>query len=190
MNTPAHVAVNLVLLGRKHRPELNGPILLGALLPDVPIIVFYMVEKLHRNLPEAVIWSDAYYQPGWQAFFDVFNSIPLALAGWLVFTMWKHSRPAIFFASMALHATLDFLLHHDDAHRHFMPLSDWRFESPVSYWDPDHFGQVMSFVEIAAVIGACMLLWRRFPSAETRRMTAGLAGVYSAYWAYVMVVWM
>lgn len=91
---------------------------------------------------------------------------------------------------MALHATLDFLLHHDDAHRHFMPLSDWRFESPVSYWDPDHFGQVMSFVEIAAVIGTCMILWRRFPSGGARRMTTGLAGVYSAYWAYVMVVWM
>ncbi|CAB5098070.1 hypothetical protein D3OALGB2SA_1648 [Olavius algarvensis associated proteobacterium Delta 3] len=86
MNTPAHVAVNLVVFGRKHRPELNVPILLGSLLPDLPIIVFYMVEKLYRNLPESVIWSDAYYRPGWQAFIDVFNSIPLALAGWLVFT--------------------------------------------------------------------------------------------------------
>jgi len=190
LNTPAHIAVNLVLLGRKHRPELNVPILLGALAPDTPIIVFYLIVKLYLNLPESVIWSDAYYNPGWQAFFDLFNSIPLALAGWLVFTIGKQSRPAVFFASMVLHLMLDFLLHHDDAHRHFMPLSRWRFESPVSYWDPDYFGKVMSFVEIAAVVGACVILWRRFPSTQARRCTAGLAGIYSAYWAYVIVVWM
>jgi len=190
MNTPAHIAVNLVLLGRKDRTELNAPILFGALAPDAPIIGFYLVAKLYLNLPESVIWADAYYTPGWQAFFDVFNSIPLALAGWLVFTIRRRSRPAIFFASMALHSILDLLLYHDDAHRHFMPLSGWRFESPVSYWDPDHFGQVMSVAEVAAVIGACLILWRRFPSVEARRITAGLAGVYSAYWAYVMVVWM
>ena len=26
-------------------------------------------------------WSDAYFEPGWQAFFDLFNSLPLIALG-------------------------------------------------------------------------------------------------------------
>ena len=80
------MAINLVLLGPKDRPELNLPILFGALMPDVPMLVFYLDAKLLRNLPETVIWADAYYHPGWLAVFDGFNSIPLALGGWLLAT--------------------------------------------------------------------------------------------------------
>jgi len=190
MNTPAHMAINLVLLGRKDRPELNLPILFGALMPDVPMLVFYLDAKLLRDLPETVIWADAYYHPGWLAVFDGFNSIPLALGGWLLATIGKHSRWAVFFASMALHGVGDFLLHHDDAHRHFAPLSNWRFESPVSYWDPDHLGHVMGLIEIAAVVGACVFLWRRFSSSGARRIIVGLAAVYTVYWGYAVAVWM
>ena len=35
----------------------------------------------------------------------------------------------------------------------FWPLSSWRFVSPVSYYDPAHFGRVFMIVEIALAIG-------------------------------------
>ncbi|MFT5443587.1 MAG: hypothetical protein ACI8W3_002637, partial [Myxococcota bacterium] len=33
-----------------------------------------------------------------------------------------------------MHVALDLSLHNADAHRHFLPLSHWQFEGPVSYW--------------------------------------------------------
>ena len=39
----------------------------------------------------------------------------------------------------------------DDAHRHFYPLSDYRFISLVSYWDPRHYGTVAMPAELLTV---------------------------------------
>ena len=52
MNTPAHATLNLLLLGRKNRPETAVPIVIGAALPDVPMFIFYAYEKLIQNTPE------------------------------------------------------------------------------------------------------------------------------------------
>ena len=40
------------------------------------------------------------------------------------------------FSAALVHLTLDFPLHNDDARAHFWPLTNWKFTSPVSYWDP------------------------------------------------------
>lgn len=52
------------------------------------------------------------------------------------------------------------------AHRHLFPLSDWRFASPVSYWDPAHHGDVFLAAEADLVaLGGLVLLRRRAPPA-------------------------
>lgn len=78
MTSPTHAIVNLLALGkgRPHREWLA--VTLGALLPDLPMFVFYLIERLVLGTPEAVIWQTAYYESRWQDFFDVFNSLPLA----------------------------------------------------------------------------------------------------------------
>ena len=53
---------------------------------------------------------------------------------------------------MALHVPEDLFLHHDDGHRHFYPLSQWRYSSPVSYWDPNHYGKIVAPLEALAVV--------------------------------------
>jgi hypothetical protein len=64
MNTPAHAILNLLVL-KRHQMN-NAPILVGAILPDSPMFVFYFVEKFIRNMPEATIWTQSYYHPLWQ----------------------------------------------------------------------------------------------------------------------------
>src|SRR5918996_1226720 len=81
MNTPAHAMLNLALLGRRDRPERALPILLGSVLPDVPIFLFYVWVRLVQGMPDARIWTEIYFQPGWQALFDLFHSLPLILIG-------------------------------------------------------------------------------------------------------------
>ena len=53
---------------------------------------------------------------------------------------------------MVLHSLLDLPVHNDDAHRHFFPLSNYRFISPISYWDPNHYGGIVSVVELLLVL--------------------------------------
>ena len=81
----------------------------------------------------------------------------------------------------------DLPLHNDDAHRHFFPFSDWRFSSPVSYWDPQHYGYWASLVEFSCVLLASIFLYLR--NAVLRPWVASILAIYLAYWMYVYIVW-
>ena len=72
------------------------------------------------------------------------------------------------FASAAVHALFDLLVHREDGHRHLWPLSDWRFMSPVSYWDPEYGGALGSLLEVVLVAAASVVLWRRHPQRPVR----------------------
>ena len=82
-------------------------------------------------------------------------------------------------ASMMLHAVADLLTHHDDAHRHLWPLGDWRFASPVSYWDPRHHGLWFAPVECAAAIALLPIAWRLLRQRAARLALGALAVAYA-----------
>lgn len=198
MNTPTHLVVNLLVLGRRDRPREITPIGLGALVPDAPMLVFYLWERLVAGASEQEIWGARYWDPGWQAFIDAFNSLPLIALGlgvsWYLYARTTHTTAGrwlgLFFTSMALHVALDLPLHHEDAHRHLFPFSDWRFLSPVSYWDPERFGGVVSLLEV--LIGAFGLtgLWIRYRHPYPRTVVAVTGAIYVAFAAFVVLVWM
>lgn len=190
MNTPAHAVASLLILGDEERPETGLPLVIGALLPDLPIVVFYAYQKLWRGMPEDWIWSQGYRLSSWQAFFDVFNSLPLILIGLLAARALGSIRLTAFFASMGIHVLGDLPLHHDDAHRHLFPVSDWRFESPVSYWDPAHYGLFVAPFEALLVFAGGLFLIRRHSARRMRLSIAGLIGFYAVYWGYVVIVWL
>ena len=186
MNTPAHVIINLLLLSRKPDHRRSAIIVAGALLPDLAIIVFYGWHLL-LGTNESQIWSVEYYRPLWQGGIDIFNSIPLISLAMLLSWYARQYLLLIFFSSMLLHVFGDLPLHHDDAHRHFFPFSDWRFESPVSYWDPAHHGAWAGLVEFVSVLAAA--LWMYWRWALLRPWVAVTTAVYLLYWVYVFMVW-
>ena len=159
MNTPAHVIFSLSLLGKNNAANYTGAIALGALLPDAVMLIFYAYEKFN-GVPENIIWSDHYYQPFWQNLIDIFNSVPLLLAGLALMYFKKYNYFVLLFASMLIHCFFDFPVHHDDGHRHFFPISQFRFQSPVSYWDPEHFGNITGLVEIVLFLAGSIFLWQ------------------------------
>ena len=70
----------------------------------------------------------------------------------------------IFCASL-LHTIIDIPLHSTDGPLLFFPL-DWnyRFASPISYWDPNYYGHIWSFFEHCFDIAILLLLifyWRK-----------------------------
>ncbi len=135
------------------------------------MFLFYAWQKGVRGLPESDIWNTAYFLADWQNFFDVFNSIPLLLAAAWVAKRFRRADLEAFFLSASVHCVFDLFLHHDDAHRHFFPFLDFRFASPVSYWDPRHGGALGAGFELAAVGVASVWLWR---SRENRWLRVGL----------------
>jgi len=189
MNTPAHVVINLLCIGRPDRAWILTPVIVGAILPDAPMFVFYFVEKVIRRTPEFVIWRQSYFQPAWQNFIDCINSLPLMLIG-LSIAIWLGSQAGkLLFGSMILHVAGDLPLHHDDAHRHFFPFSNWRFISPVSYWDSRHYGDIVSALEIFAVILSSTILFKVYRSWAGKFSLAVIGGMYLVYFAYVFTIW-
>jgi len=180
MNTPSHLIINLAILRQGQAPAATWPILLGAFAPDAALFGFYGWAKLVQRLPEAVIWTEAYYRQAWQHIFAVGNSIPLALAGLGGSLILQRPLAAAFFASMLLHHLGDLPLHHDDAHRHFWPLSDWRFISPVSYWDRNHWGAVGALIELVLLAVAVGVLWSRLDSMTGKVLMVVVLGAQAA----------
>ncbi|MGD1807952.1 hypothetical protein ACP6PL_21310 [Dapis sp. BLCC M126] len=160
MNTPSHAIINLALLTKSQLPQANLAIVIGGILPDIPIFIFYFWAKFIVRLPEAKIWSEAYYQPLIQNLVAIFHSIPLAIIGLLISYYFGWQIMQVICISLVLHSLLDLPVHNDDAHRHFFPFSNYRFISPISYWDPKHYGSIVALIEILLVLLATL---RVFP---------------------------
>ena len=152
MKTPSHAIINLAILGTTQHSEFNLLIVTGGTLPDIPIFLFYFWAKYIARLPEAKIWSEAYYEPFVQNIVALFHSIPLAAIGWLIAYCFGWPSVQILFVSIILHSLGDLPVHNDDAHRHFFPFTNYRFISLFSYWDRNHYGSIVSLVEMLLVL--------------------------------------
>ncbi len=151
------------------------------------MIGFYVWQRLGQ-VPERVIWSERYFDASWQAFFDVFNSLPLIAAAALV-AAWRRSEWMLaLLLSMAVHAVCDLLVHREDAHGHFYPLTSWRFISPVSYWDPAHYGAWFLGFELLLVLTGSVLLLRR-QETPWRVVGASTLALTAAFALFAVVTW-
>ena len=182
MNTPAHLVASLAVLGGGEGRPYTRAIAFGAVLPDLPMFLFFAWETFVMAVPQRQIWDERYFAADWQLFFDVFNSIPLALA--VAAVAYAMGRRAWFWGSLSLvlHALLDLPVHREDGHRHFLPFTEWRFMSPVSYWDPNHHGAWVSALETALLVLCVAVLWRRHPERGPRAALGLLAGVSVGGW--------
>lgn len=190
MNTPSHLILNLALLRRPLAPAMTWPILIGAVIPDAAMFVFYGWARW-QGLPEQTIWGEAYYSQPWQAVFAVGNSMPLGLLGvalgFRLRRFWFGPGVGFLGASMVLHHLADLPLHHDDAHQHFWPLSSMRFISPVSYWDVDHWGRLGATIELVLVLIASAYLLPRLGSRFSKGLLGGTVALTAvAYGALVL----
>jgi len=192
MNTPTHLLMGAALLSRsrdrwqgssKSQRWFNALILLGALIPDLGLFVLFVWARGILGVSEDQLWSEVYWRANWQTVFTIGNSIPLfgfLLVLGVVFRRYTWSLYMVGFASAALiHLAFDLPFHHDDAHAHFWPFTDWRFNSPLSYWDPAHHGGVMQIIEVTMALGLIAVLWRRFPG--NRALSAVLVVALISY---------
>ncbi|MEO1686395.1 MAG: cobalamin biosynthesis protein CobQ [Pseudomonadota bacterium] len=172
MNTPAHLILAAAIWARPtqahRRPaqqaRINGAALAGALIPDASLYFMVLWEARVNGRTPRQIFGEDYRDPFWQTVFSTDNSIPL----WTLLTAlaaWRRWPVMLALSGAALlHVLTDFPLHHNDGRAHFQPFTDWIFESPVSYWDPNHYGWLMGPLEGLLCLGLGVILWRRFRS--------------------------
>lgn len=182
MNTPSHALLGGALLGRRNGARMGWVVFFSA-LPDFPIYLFYLWEKWAVRAPEAQIWNHDYFVSAWQPVIDALHSFPLILLALLL--CWRFPPGKFAALALLLHSLGDFPLHHEDAHRHFFPVSDWRFRSPVSYWDPAYHGVLGASLEVTLALGAIFFLARR-AGPRARWALGGAALLYIALYAVIL----
>lgn len=184
MITTTHMLISAMATTR---PRMRGWMItlgwLGGLVPDLSM--FAMVGMSRFMMEEGVsLWRQPdglYWNAPWRPMSDLLHSMPiwglLALIGWLVWRRssgrWAIAGQALLVVSAGafLHALGDFFTHTDDAHAHFVPLTDWRFSSPVSYYRSSHFGREFSMVELVFVAFAVWWMFTRFKQWSVRIIT-------------------
>lgn len=188
--TQTHLLIASALFIRAQQPKRNMAVIAGALLPDFVIYVLFIYAVI-TGIPQSTLWNETYWSGNWQGWVTVGNSAPL-YGGFLLASLlvaapkdgrarWQ-SLPALFALAALTHLAGDLPLHNDDAHSHFWPFSDWRFQSPFSYWDSDHHASVLAPLELLLGLALLTLLFRRFKRRGTRILLS-VAGI-----AYLVVI--
>lgn len=212
--TQTHFLVAAALFCRPDRPaRQNVAVLAGAFAPDLAIYGLFVWSKI-AGIPERTLWDVVYFSEPMTTLTAIGNSAPLyamiAIFGIAMvrsasaelagphgdtplglarFVAPSHTNMALLFALGALtHLAGDLPVHADDAHPHFWPLTGWRFVSPVSYWDPGHYGTLFSLAEAALGIALSVVLFRRFKAVWVRVLTVLVLTAYLAVPAYFILM--
>lgn len=188
MMTTSHM---LMAAGATTRPGMRGWLItlgwLGGFVPDSSM--FAMVAAARMNLtPTSNLWrrpDGLYWVDPWATLSDLLHSIPIwgavLLLGLLLWRLaggkWATAGLAciVFGAGALLHSIADLLTHTNDAHAHFLPFSDWRFSSPVSYYQRAHYGEIFRIFEMTLDAALAIYLVVRFKQWSVRILAVLLA---------------
>ena len=197
MMTQTHALMAATLLAKpERRLSHNWAILLGSFAPDAAIFALVLVSKF-KDWSAQQLWSEIYFSEPMLTLTAVANSLPLyclvlffCVLLYLIkdhdfvgassvsrkFASYKSifagSALGLFALAAIIHLLGDFPVHASDAHPHFWPLSDWRFQSPISYWDHRYHGHFFSVFEAALGVLMSILLFRRFKTIYVRILLA------------------
>jgi hypothetical protein len=167
MITPSHIIYSWFLAKKTENTSNDNKkrtltFILGALFPDTPTYLFFLVCGVLLGYSGQVMWDDMYFNSGWAIPITLTHSFilwPLLIAI-SSYGEWKFLR--WFSISALFHTLVDFCVHTDDAYRHFWPFSDWRFHSPISYYNPSEYGMYVSTFDSLLVLGLLSYLYTRY----------------------------
>lgn len=164
MNTPTHVLINWTVakwIARDSFPRVA--VILGSIAPDISLYVLSLGGAAWFHWAEGQPWPEVarhmyghlfYHDPWWITLHNFLHS-PLMLLACLQLVLLRVGRRAFwgswwawFFLSCLLHTAVDIPVHHDDGPLVFWPLNwNYRFASPLSYWDRRHYAAIVMPIE-------------------------------------------
>lgn len=168
MNTPAHLLIGVAVCARSGAPRTGRAAAIGSLLPDLSLYLLAGVSLFALQIPAERVFGELYFSPAWQTVFAVDNSFIIWGLALCCAVLFRSAVAIAFTAAGLLHLATDFPLHNDDARPHFWPLSNWIYESPLSYWDSNHHASQVAPFTLVAVLVASIVIWKRYPSWRIR----------------------
>jgi membrane-bound metal-dependent hydrolase YbcI (DUF457 family) len=183
VNTPSHLIITAALRKRftAKAPLPAAAVLWGSVAPDLPLTIMSIVGALYFRFVIGMTFDDAlnlifydlfFNDPLWMAAHNVLQA-PLILGASLAL-LWRYRFDEAtpmrrwlfwFVAACSLHSLIDIVTHNDDGPLLLFPVN-WqaRFESPVSYWDTEHYGGI--FFVFESVLNLVLLGYLLLPRAR------------------------
>jgi membrane-bound metal-dependent hydrolase YbcI (DUF457 family) len=167
MNTYTHLLVTVAAregLARRGIPVHLKGALLGSIMPDLPLIVLTVVYIVYYRYIDPLpagehIFSGRYDRlffedPFWVILHNMFHAplivALLTLVGYHAIRAGKSWGPALFWFALAcgLHSLIDIFTHHNDGPLLLFPFN-WQLRviTPISYWDDNHYGNIVAPLE-------------------------------------------
>jgi membrane-bound metal-dependent hydrolase YbcI (DUF457 family) len=185
MNTPSHLVINAAI-EKKFGKKLSiakSAFLWGAVIPDIPLGLLFLGSYFYfgillgqdvSNLMDDFIHVEYYINPWWIGAHNFLHSPLLLIAA--IAALWgfrqKSGTPGHwglwFMVGCLVHTLIDIPTHAGDGPLLLFPLN-WqiRFNSPVSYWDPNFFG--LQFVVFEVLLNIGLLAYLFLPKLLQRR---------------------
>jgi hypothetical protein len=193
MQTPSHFLLTAVLAHKA--PAANQTIhksafLVGSILPDLPLLLLTIGYEIYYrwfatppssgSIMEYLHFDLFFTDPVWiisHNFFHslVINVVLLGAGYWGMRQKWRWARPLFWFSiSTLFHTVIDIFTHHSDGPLLFFPLNwNYRFASPISYWESAYYSRPFSIFEYTLdglLIVFFVRIWlkkRRSPELQT-----------------------
>ncbi len=159
-------------------PLRSRALLLGSVMPDVPLtaiaIVTIATDLIQGNFADEEtlsftqqLFETWFFQSPWvKAAHNLFHGpIPVICYLLIGYFAWKNGKKwgaALFWFACAclLHTLIDIPLHYDDGPLLLFPFNfDFRYYSPISYWDPARYGRQFTIFEHTLVLGMLVWIW-------------------------------
>ena len=167
MQTPSHFLITAVLAKKApvhHRIIHRSALLVGSILPDLPFLILTLgYEVYYRwfaapptsgSIMEYLHFDLFFTDPVWVISHNFFHSLVVniflsSLGYWGVRRNWWWGRLLFWFSIGTLfHTLIDIFTHHSDGPLLFFPLNwNYRFASPISYWEAANYGRIFIIVE-------------------------------------------
>ena len=176
MITTTHVVTN-ALLALKKKGDASSVLdsgtakwfVVGGLAPDIGLyaltagaaVFFPLTRGMSFQETMQHAFDDLFFTNAWWVgIHNTFHS-PVVLTALAAAGKVSGKKGLVAFASgCLLHTAMDIPVHHNDGPLVFFPL-DWetRFDSPVSYYDADHYGKIVAPIDFAiTILGGAALI--------------------------------
>lgn len=178
MNTIWHAFWTFVLF-RKHPKVIYA--VTASIIPDLPQLTALSFAFLTKGLNwnTFITWTPS---PFVETTALALHSIPIVVSLFLIFLVLKKRSAFPFFLGWLFHISLDLPTHFEDNYPPFWPVSNWKVNGLISYWNPEYGSLIFDIIHTLFVILAMIYLIKKTTSKLFDKL------LFTGFLAYLVIL--